>query len=181
MDPKDIKDVLSGIDSIIDKLEKHFSIENDERHHSPWNWDITEPHNEVGEPQEPHGGEPGKRRMATALRALAEKRGKSSIPKWLKLIELTSEQLNALGEKHFGDKWAQALESVASGKAGENKRMDEVPDSAVETEKEGPPSREALKAREVLKNLAREAGIAVKDIDDLTDAEVLNLVRKLQN
>ena len=180
MDSKNIKDVLSGIDSIIAKLEKHFSVENDDRHHSPYDWDITEPHNELGEPQSPHGGTVGKRRMATALRSLAEKRGKSSIPKWLKLIELTSEQLNSLGEKHFGDKWAQALESVAGGEAGENKRMDEVPDSAAETEKDGPPSKEVLKAREVLKGIAREAGIAVKDIDDLSDAEVMNMLRKLR-
>lgn len=165
--------------SVLDELlAKHFSRDNDKRHDQPWDWEIGQGHDELEDEQIPHGERVGTRRMATALRALARKRGVSSIPKWVKLMELTSEELNALGEQYFGDEWPKALAAIAGG-ASNNVNVKDVPDEALATEDKGPVNQEASKARNLLRDLARRSGLSVKDVEALSDQEVLRITREL--
>jgi len=177
MDNTDLENLVKAIDAV---LAKHFSRENDERHEPPYNWNISDPHNELGRVQGNHGERVGARRMATALTALRNKRGKTSIiPKFTKLIEMTTEELNALGEKTYGSKWPEVLAGLAGG-AGNNVDVKDVEDSELATEADGPVDPEASKAREVLRNLARGSEAAVKDVNGLSDAQVLSIYRKLK-
>lgn len=93
-------------------------------------------------------------------------------------MELSAEQLNALGEKEFGSEWKNAVEAVAGGTAN-NMNVRDVPDNALTTQQDGPVNPEASKARDLLKEMARRQNLSVKDIEALSDNEVLRIARQL--
>lgn len=175
---KNMEEIRKNIDAVDELISKHFSLDNDERHGSPWNWNIGDTHDELDEEQLNHGIPVGDRRMATALRALARKRGKNSIPKWVELMSMSSQELNALGEKEFGSEWQNAIQAVSGGTAN-NMDVKDVPDEALATESDGPVDPQAAEARTKLKDLARRLNLGVKEVEALSDSDVLKIARKM--
>jgi len=111
---------------ILEKMDKHFSQQNDERFQQ---WDVQVPHVRLGQPQEIHGRRPGKRKMVLALRAAAQaqgKTGKHNIPSWNSMMAMDHKAVHAIGQRVFNGKFEEVLRGMPHGGAGDTPRIGEV-------------------------------------------------------